>query len=233
MATMKLYLENGFFVKAEGRYIYEVGPTRAIGNGWTCTINEDGSIECLSEREYSDGWHSVRYTITENGLAKLTLRVPYQPVVTLKKGYVLPRGRKLSDGVIGLAGGYIDERYAYFRDSSFENFLKEHGISAVKHKDPNGLFYIRNARYGGGECESLLLTDGNKADAGYDTGRTNNWQEEFPMTSAYEQDEYVNVSGASWTIHKQTQHERDCHNCFSILYTLEDPMKLVGLPKLS
>ena len=113
-------------------------------------------------------------------LQKLTLKVPYDKVKTLRKGFVVPKGSKLSDGLLGLAGGYIDERYAYFRDGSFQKFLEEHGISAVKHEDPNQTFSIRNARYGGGECYSHLITDGKVEQQGYNLGRTEKLGRKLP-----------------------------------------------------
>ena len=46
----------------------------------------------------------MRYIIQPNGFAKLTLKVPYDKVKTLRKGFVVPKGSKLSDGLLGLAG---------------------------------------------------------------------------------------------------------------------------------
>lgn len=233
MATLQVRIENGFFVGTNGCYVSMVEPTHIIANGWDCLIDEDGNIKCDAVRGYSDGEHSMRYVIQPNGFAKLTLKVPYDKVKTLRKGFVVPKGSKLSDGLLGLAGGYIDERYAYFRDGSFQKFLEEHGISAVKHEDPNQTFSIRNARYGGGECYSHLITDGKVEQQGYNLGRTESWEESCPGTCAYEGNEYLKVTGSTWTIHKQTQHEGNSHNCFRILYTLEkDLTKLVGIPNI-
>ena len=233
MATLQVRIENGFFVGTNGCYVSTVEPTHVIANGWECLIDEDGTIKCDAVRGYSDGEHSMRYVIQPNGFAKLTLKVPDDKVKTLRKGFVTPKGTKLSDGLLGLAGGYIDERYAYFRDGSFQKFLEEHGISAVKHENPNQTFSIRNARYGGGECYSYLLTDGKVEEEGYSSGRTESWEESCPGTCAYEGNEYLKVTGATWAIHKQTQHEGDSHNCFRILYTLEkDLTKLVGIPNI-
>lgn len=233
MATLQVQIENGYFVGTNGCYVTSVEPTHVIANGWDCVIDEDGTIRCDAIRGYSDGEHCMRYIIQPNGFAKLTLKVPYNKVKTLRKGFVVPKGYKLSDGLLGLAGGYIDERYAYFRDASFQKFLEDHGISAVKHEDPNQTFSIRNARYGGGECYSYLLTDGEVIEEGYSSGRTESWEESCPGTCAYEGNEYLKVTGATWTIHKQTQHEGDNHNCFRILYTLEkDLTKLVGIPNI-
>lgn len=217
MATSKLKIENGFFVRADGLYIGTVEPTHAILNGWECFVEEDGTVVCYAERDYSDGIHSIRYVLQPNGFAKLTLKVPRKRVKTLRKGFVVPKGTSLN-GTIGLAGGYIDDRYAYFRDSHFQGFLDAYGITAIRHEDPNQTYAVRNDRYGGGECSSELYTDGKRK-----------WVEP-PITYGVRAD-YFEVAEATWALHTQVQHEGNCHNCFSILYTLEkDPTKLAGLP---
>ncbi len=232
MATLKVQIENGFFTETNGCYVSVVEPTRIIANGWDCFIKEDGTVECNAVREYSDGEHSMRYAIQPNGFAKLTLKVPGKKTETLRKGFVVQKGSKLSRGTIGLAGGYIDSRYAYFRDSSFQEFLEDHDIKTVKHEDPNRIYELRHASYGGGDCKAQLITDGVKSEESVDSGRTEEWQE-FPNSCAYESETRIKVTNATWVIHKQSQHEGSRSNCFSILYTLEkDVKKLVGIPNL-
>ena len=233
MATLQVRIEDGFFVGTNGCYVSLVEPTHVVANGWDCSISEDGTIMCEAVRVYSDGEHSIRYLVQPNGFAKLTLKVPNEKVRTLRKGFVLPKGSKLSDGMLGLAGGNIDSRYAYFRDGSFQKFLEDRGISAVKHEDPNRLYSVRNARYGGGECYSYLLTDGTVEEEEFSSGRTDSWAESCPGTGAYEGEQTLKVSGATWVIHKQVQSEGDKHNSFALLYTLEkDPTSLVGIPNI-
>ena len=231
MATLKINLENGFFSTTNGVYVNEVTPSHVNANGWDCSIREDGSILCEATREYSDGRHSMRYEIAANGFARLTLKVEGQPLQVLRKGFVLPRGAKLTDGTIGLAGGYIDQRYAFFRDASFTQFLAKHGISAVKHEDPNRPYVVRNARYGGGECWSRLRTDGKVEEIYFDSLRTEQWHEECPGTCAHENERTLLVTDATYVIHHQVAHEGDSHNCFSILYTLEKNVASLHIEK--
>ena len=233
MATVTIRIENGFFVNACGRYIESVKPTHVVANGWDCIIRKDGSIECDSVREYSDGKHSVRYAIQKNGFAKLTLKRPGEKIQTLKKGFVISKGHKLLDGTLGLSGGNIDTRYAFFRDSSFQKFLEEHNISSVQKEDPNNRFFtLRTANYGGGDCRSSILTDGIVHSVKISYGRTDQWEQDFPFTCSYEREELVSVEGATWVIHKQSQHEGNRNSCFKILYTLENPTTLVGIPNV-
>ena len=232
MATLKIKLENGAFAEVQGvQYCEKKEPMHIIANGWDCSIKEDGTVFCESSKEYSDGVHTMRYVIQLNGFAKLTLKRPRSKVETLRKGFVIPKGAKLSEGLLGLAGGYIDERYAYFRDGSFQKFLDNHGISAVKRENPNRSYRLRSAEYGGGKCRSSIYTDGKVEKKEISGGRTERWQQEIPNTCAYEDEITVEVTGATWVLHKQSQHEGDRCNGFSILYTMKnDPTQLVGLP---
>lgn len=238
MATLKITLENGFFSKTNGCYLHLFEPTHVVGNGWDCTISEDGTIVCEAVRYYSDGEHSMRYKISPNGYAKLTLKVHNQRVKTIRKGFVLTRGAKLSDGVIGLAGGNVDKRYAYFRYASFQQFLDRFGITAVMHQNPNTLYTVRNALYGGGRCHSTIISDGKIIKIDYDSGRSRKWAAENLGTCAFESDVTYQVTGATWTIQSQTQHEGDSHNRSRILYTLERDVtvlekKLMEVPDIS
>ena len=222
MATLKIRIEGGFFAETYGcMYVYDKTPTHLRANNWECRIKDDGTIVCDAKKEYKSGEYSMRYIIYPNGFAKLTLKAPGKKLETLKKGFVIPKGSKLTDGLIGLSSGPIYNRYAYFRDGSFQKFLDTFGITAVEHADPNGEYTIRHAWYGGGECSSYLLTDGEVESLEVDTGRSQKWSEGPGYTCAHERDERTAVSGASWAIHQQTQHEGDKHNCFKILYTLE------------
>ena len=221
MATTKIKIENGFFVDVNGRYVESVEPTHVVANGWDCIIREDGSIECNAIREYSDGTHSIRYSIQKNGFAKLTLKEPGEKIKTLKKGFVVPKGVHLLDGTLGISGGYIDTRYAFFRDACFQTFLDEHDISAVQREDPNQVYRLRNALYAGGDCRSCILTDGT-------VSRRSNPND----YSEFGSEELVSITGATWVLHKQSQHEGNSCNCFRILYTLKNPTSLVGIPNV-
>lgn len=115
MATLKIKLEGGFFVGSNNAIVEHIEPTHVIGNGWDCIITENGTVECKSVKKHPDGEHSIRYMILSNGYTKLTRKLPGQKPQVLKKGFVLPKGDKLTFGTIILAGGEIEKRYAYFR----------------------------------------------------------------------------------------------------------------------
>ena len=205
MATTNISIKNGAIVNYSDRYFRYLSEDgkRYEGNGWTVTIKDShkdrpGRIICHAERVYSDG-----------------------PAVC-------HREFKLADGTLGLAGGNICSRYAYFRSEEFQEFLRQFGITAVKKEDPNRDFFLRNALYGGGSCRTKVYTDGS-IDEPYETdyGRSWEWQRDCPGTCASEVEKTQVVSGATWTIVEKKQDERDRHNSSCILYTLvKDVMSL-------
>lgn len=115
MATLKVKMKDGFFVGSNNVKLEHLEPTHVIGNGWDCIITENGTVECKSIKNHMDGEHSIRYMILSNGYTKLTKKLPGQKPQVLRKGFVLPRGEKITFGTIILTGGEIKERYAYFR----------------------------------------------------------------------------------------------------------------------
>ena len=219
MATLKVFLKDGFFVDSNKVYLDGLTPTEVCGNGWICQIEPNGTIVCISSRKYSDGTHSIQYVIQPNGFAKLTLRVPGEKDKVLKKGFVLRRGEKLSNGTIGLAGGHVDCRYAYFRNESLTNFMEKHGLTAIKHEDPNQIFELRHISSGRGDCISTVETDGkntiiNRELLTYTNGSLYSYK----------------VSDASWVIITVKDWYGDNRSYSRILYTLNTDLESLELP---
>lgn len=220
MATVKVALENGFFVSTNDCYEWLVEPTHVMANGWDCVIKEDGTIQCDAVRSYSDGEHSIRYVIQPNGFGKLTLKLPNSRVKTLRKGFVVPRGCKLSDGMIGLAGGHIDNRYAYFRDSSFQKFLERLGITAVKHEDPNQE-YMGFCHYSAaGEASQEVFSDGEVSWRYQDApGSREYFESPGGNPNLYSGTSFQTVKGATWAIVEDRCTVNNSHRYSRILYT--------------
>lgn len=210
MALLQLRIENGRFVETNYCNTDIFKPTHVSANGWECFINKDGSIMCQAVRIYANGEHRIRYVILPNGFARLSLKRPHAKDRTVKKGFVIPKGAILSDGIIGLSGGNIDERYAYFRDSIFQKFLDKFGITAVKNENPNQSYLSHNGH------AQQLITDGNVKwcyDYGSASGRTDS------DNNLYLGKTYPAVTGASWVIIENNGNYYDIHNNFRILYT--------------
>ena len=121
MATAKLTIVSGKIVDYRDPYFESLSGDgkKYVGNGWVVEIKDGrkdcpGRVVCHSRRVYSDG-----------------------PAVC-------HREFKLADGIIGLAGGNVHSRYAYFRTPEFCKWLKDRDIQCVKHEDPNRMFYSGN-----------------------------------------------------------------------------------------
>lgn len=213
MATLMVKIQNGFFSDSYGRYLESLSPTHLVGNGWDCTINPDGSLFCECAREYSDGLHSIRYVIQKSGFAKLTLKTPWTFKV-LRRGFVTTKGVPFGNGTLGLAGGNVDERYAYYRDSAFQKFLEKFGITAVKHEDPNQTFAGFSNYSGWGTASQIVYSDG-KIQTEYEDCPGSL----FKQTNLYSGTDYNTVSGAKWAIVETSENYRENHNFSRILYT--------------
>jgi hypothetical protein len=66
----------------------------------------------------------------------------------------------LKDGVVGLSGGDVRRRYAYFRDLEFVQFLHDYRITTVKRADPDGTYYGHSEYSARLQETSELLSDG-------------------------------------------------------------------------
>ena len=137
MATSVLEIKNGKIVNHSDRYFHSLSEDgkEYSGNGWNVTIKEGrngrpGRIICHAERNYS-----------------------YGPAVC-------HREFRLEDGTLGLAGGNITSRYAYFRSADFTGWLKENGIQAVRRQNPNTTYRSCNPVSDVWSHDLIIDTDG-------------------------------------------------------------------------
>lgn len=121
MATTTLIIKSGQIIDYSDRYFHSLSEDGKIysGNGWDVEIKEGrngrpGRIICHAERTYS-----------------------YGPAIC-------HREFRLEDGTLGLAGGNITSRYAYFRSDDFAKWLKENGIQAIRRQNPNTTYMSSN-----------------------------------------------------------------------------------------
>lgn len=198
MATLKMRIEAGKVVGHEGRYFESISEDglKAVGNGWEVTIRpaskkRPGRIIAHCERMYSDGLATCH------------------------------REFKLQDGTLGLAGGNVYSRYAYFRTADFQKFLSEFGITAVKREDPNQVFSSFCAYSGSGSANQTVETDG-KVEWNYEDAPGSREYFEAPGANPnlYEGTETHKISGATWAIVETRENYGDNHNYAKILYTL-------------
>lgn len=197
MATLRFFVKEGKVVDYAGRYFDGISEDglKAVGNGWVVTIcpatkRRPGKIIAHCEREYSDGTATCH------------------------------REFRLQDGTLGLAGGNVRDRYAYFRKASFQKFLDEFGITAVKREDPNQAFTGFAAYSGRGSAEQNVETDG-KVDWHYidDPGSREYFESPGGNPNLYRGEETHTITDATWVIVETREHYGDNHNYAKILYT--------------
>lgn len=144
MATTQINIKDRQIVAAYSRYMETQTDDTFVGNGWDVVVEDDG-IHAVAEREYSDGIHCMMIDIDWHGLFIQRLVTPDKDII-VKRKWVTRKGESFSDCVIGLSGGYIDNRYGYFRAMGFQEFLDRTGITAISYEDPNGEYSGRHSR---------------------------------------------------------------------------------------
>lgn len=114
MSTLLMHVRNGILVGYDGGGFesFSKDGLTGYGNDWEVTIipateKAKGKIICHCEREYKTGPMSY------------------------------DREFKLQDGTIGLSGGHMRDRHAFFRKALFQNFLDEMGIKAIRRANPD------------------------------------------------------------------------------------------------
>ena len=225
---VNITIKNGLFEKCNGVKL-EIFSSKFLSvNGWECEVQNNGVIKCTAKELCIDGSHSMRYTIYQNGFAKLTLKTPNEPVKVIKMGFVVKKGESFGNGVLGLSDGFIDHRYTFFREESFQKFLCKYGITAVLHEDPNRIFCLRNGESEDNSYYMNLWTDGHSASIGKQEEVLNSFGKRFQGVV-----ECVSVNDANWVLIRRLIKSGDKEVLSMNLFTLERNLDmLVGLPKL-
>ena len=230
MSTSKIEIRNGKFVVVKelgydnnGKYITEEAlQTSVEENGWSCFVTHSGKIICECEREYSNGLNAIRFVIKPNGFTSLTYVDPSGRKEIRKQGFVIPKNRRglPISGVLGLSGGNVTERYAYFRDAEFQAFLDRFGITAVKREDPNKCFSAPSIYCGGGDAYQKVWSDG-QIDWDYKDAEwwRNASEEPGCNPNLYVGTSYHSVSNATWAVVETYCWYGNRRNYARILYT--------------
>lgn len=120
-----------------------------------------------------------------------------------------------------------DNAYCYFRDDRFSEFMKKHGLTAVKRADPNRTYSGESHCGGHGTMSHDIRTDGNIEEV-RTGGRFDDYEGELGNACYSGQYDY-RVTGATWVIWSEVTHYRDNHSSASILYTLDNVYKLKNI----
>lgn len=209
-------IKNLVFEKCEGVKFEIFIPKYLLVNGWECQVQNNGVIKCTAKELCIDGVHSMRYTLYQNGFAKLTLKTPNEPLRVIKMGFVVKKGEIFGNGTLGLSDGFIDNRYTFFREESFQKFLCKYGITAVLHEEPNRIFFLRNGESEDNSYHMNLWTDGYPVSIGKQEEVLNSFGKRFPGLV-----DCISVNDAKWTLTRRVIKSGNKKIVSMDLFTLE------------
>lgn len=222
MATLRIEFKNKKFVSHNGVNVNEATETHIVGNGQEGEVDEKGNFYFIATQYYKGKRHQLKFKIA-NGYVKKLLKIgDGRPRVL--KSYKLPNWP--IDGVIGLPSGYIDERATYFRTSDFQRFLDEYGITAVRCESANGIYNILQKHDG---LHSMFFSESIESDGTVKVISKDIKVDEKSSAQPFDITEMIEVTDASWVIRTVWKYGELKHR---ILYTLDAPQQIVGLPKL-
>lgn len=206
MYIKEIELRNGLFFNAQKSLVW---------NGWQCQIDSKGNVACVCGRDYKDGKHTVTYTVYPDGYAELERITPKAREI-LKSGYVIGANETLDSGVIGLSGGNVDERFAYFRNASFRKFMGDFCLDHLKRKDPNMNYIIRNIADTGQRVTTEIVTDGKTEVVSVSSGMTETLQIMYPGAGCFEEYKEIKVADASYVIVKEVRNGKHKNTLYSM-----------------
>lgn len=170
MATSKLKIEGGKIVAFEDRYFQSLSDDGKTYQGNSWTVQIVGKkIICHCRRHYEDGTRDCH------------------------------REFYLRDGLVGLSGGHVANRYAYFRDAHFQERLDKLGITAIKRENPNQEFSGRCEHTRLGSASFRVQTDGRMEVAMTDIGEFVS-DLDNPLEMEWKQHKLVRVTHANWAV---------------------------------
>lgn len=221
MATLQIEFKNKKFVSHNGVNVKVATDTHIEGNGWEGEVDENGNFYFITAQYYKGKRHQLKFKIA-NGYVKKILKIGDDRPRVLKS-YRIPNWP--IDGIIGLAAGYIDGRVTYFRSTDFQKFLDEYGITAIRCESASGIYYLMQKHDG----HSIFLFESIETDGKIKVISGDTEVNKEPEESIFDVNQMVEVTDASWVIKTVWRYSKINNR---ILYTLDDPQQIVGLPKL-
>lgn len=222
MATLQIEFKDKKFVSHNGVNVKIATKNHIEGNGWSGDVDENGNFYFISSQYYQGKRHQLKFKIS-NGYVKKLLKIGDGRPRALKS-YRIPNWP--IDGIIGLSAGYIDRRVTYFRRDDFQQFLNEYGITAVRCEPASGIYNLLK-KYDG--LHSMFLSESIETDGKVKMISEDVEVDEESVAKSFDVTQMIEVTDASWTIKNVWKHDELKHR---ILYTLDNPQQIVGLPKL-
>ena len=223
---LEITLKNGCFTGIKGVDVTEFKKYSVKANGWECFVEKSGRIFCRT----TEGDKRLHYTITQSGYFTMTYIEEGKVTKVLKEGYISDRKEGLANGTIFLTDGPIIERYAFFKSAGLQEFYTKYGISVIKKANPNTMYSVKNAH-----CNNLddsgdritdygtygeIITDGIKEKKGEVWVNMEELSEKFPNCNAFEFEEMIEVTNATWVIKHIKTWNKDEVKEYRILYSL-------------
>lgn len=222
MSTLQIEFKDKKFVSHNGVNVIVATDTHIEGNGWSGNVDENGNFYFIATQYYDRKLHRVKFQI-KNGYVKKTLKIGKDFPEVLKS-------YRIKDwpinGVIGLSGGYIDKRVTYFRTADFQQFINEYGITAVRCESANGIYNLLQKHDG---LHSMFFSESIESDGTVKVISKDIKVDEKSSAQPFDITEMIEVTDASWVIRTVWKYGE---LKYRILYTLDDPQQIVGLPKL-
>jgi len=218
MPTLQIQIQDSKFISHNGVNVETFSDKYLEANGWRCTITEGGKVICTAIYSYKDVERRLKFSI-KNGYAKLKLKVG-------DTQYRLIRSYKLNhystDGVLRLTNNFMNPRCAYFREKSFQHFLDEHGITSVKYESANGIYRILQENHG----DDIVFKEEIESDGNVELIYNDVKPRKEGTCFIVERD--VEITNATWRVKTVKKLGVVQHR---ILYTTDNPEKIIGLPK--
>lgn len=222
MATLKIEFKDKKFASHNGVNAKVTTDTYTEGNDWIGKVDENGNFSFMATRYYKGVRHQLKFKITDGYVKKILKIGDDKPKVL--KSYKMPEWP--IDGVIGLSSGFIDTRATYFRTADFQHFLDEYGITAVRCESANGIYNLLRKHDG---CHSIFFSEEIESDGKIKVISQDSAVNDKATEKPFDINYIAEVTDASWVI-KNVWKFGELNN--RILYTLDNPQQIVGLPKL-
>ena len=220
MGTLQIEIRDGKFFSYRGVNVEVVDDTHIEGNGWVGDIDEKGDFAFIATNFYNGERHQLKFRSKDGYIKKLLKIGDGRPRVL--KSYKIKECPV--NCIIGLSSGYIDNRVCYFRKSSFQKFLDENEMTGVRHESPNTIYRLISEHNG----QALIFNEGIETDGNYKLLPTpSGWDEKSELGEnimLY----MMEVVEASWVIKTVWKNGQIKDR---ILYTLDNPLEIEGLPK--
>lgn len=221
MATLQIEVQDSKFISTNGVNLTSFTNNEVKGNGWEATIDENGKIVCWYTKFYSGIPHCLKFKI-DKGYVKLILKIGKDRPKVLKS-YRLEKWP--AEGIIGLPYGVVDDVRPYFRNEKFKKFLNENGFTAVRCQPVNDIYQLMQEHNGHVNVfYESIETDGDEKIISHHIEIN-----EQSRDKAFIAKQMIEVTNATWVIKTVWRCGEIKHR---ILYTLEDPKEIVGLPNI-